>query len=353
MRNPVFVACADVHLHPHPHGNTYDSEGHSSRVALTIAALREVLVTASKLNVPCWILGDLLHEKHHVPVEVIEPLLQLRDEFREVYVNLLVGNHERPDRFSDVNTLSWLANGDRWHVYEGVERLESTTHAHDFDIYTMPWYSDPEEACTELRRLVSTAPGTVPRVLLGHGCVDGSMSDNGFRLSNPKLSSEKLWLQSFNLVLFGDIHKHQRVTEEGNGWYVGALHPQNFGERHNPAGFVVVYDDFTFERVEVQAGARFAYGELDENQPLPSKASPYFVDVETGDITDLNTTMFIKPSPEAVAAASFAGHKGMRLEMDTTDLESMVAAYMTAYPPPVEAATDVASVVAAVKGMLS
>lgn len=332
MPKPIFVVTADVHIHPHPHGNVYDSQGRSSRVMLTIEALRQPLKMARELNVPLWILGDLLHDKHHVPVEVIKPLLELRAEFRSVQVNLLVGNHERPDKFSTVNTLSWLDDENQWEVFPDVVKVSAARG--EIDVYTMPWYADPTEACALLRQMVSEADQTTPRILLGHGCVDGALSDNGFKLSNPRLTPDALWLQSFNLVLFGDIHKHQSITENGRGWYVGALHPQNFGERHNPSSFMVVNDDFTFSRITIEGGPVFEYTDTVE-QTEPTHAYH-----------------FVKPSPEAVASASLAGHQGMRLEMDTTDLESMIAAYMTAYPPPTGAGANVASVVAAVQEAL-
>lgn len=318
MPKPIMAVCADVHMHPHAHKNTYDENGQSSRVTLTVRALEEFLGYCSEQDIPGFIAGDLLHDKYAVPVEVLKPLQVLQQNSQEVDVTVVVGNHERPDRFSQTTTLSCLRD------WVAVGSPDAIHHVSGVDVYFMPWFPDFEKPCAKLRDMLSQADPNVPRILIGHGCVDGARSDNGFTLSNPGLTKDMLWLSAFNLTLFGDIHKHQAIDVGMNAWYVGALTPQTFGERHNASGFVVVNDDLSFERIEINSGPRFAYGVNSPDQPLPASVSPALSD---------HTETFIKQDPDAAAETALKNHAGMQVDMDPSDLRSMVSAYYQARPP--------------------
>lgn len=306
----VFIA--DVHCHPFQEFNEWTPEGQSSRVLVTCAAIQEAVDLAVKHCATLWCLGDLLHSKQQVPAHVFAPLREALH--RSPRVQLLVGNHERPDHYSDVNTLEWLAASDESRLRR-VIGSETVLLDRGVLYFCLPYRKDPKGSLewlqTTLADYATRLPDT-PRILLGHGTVHGAKADNGSTLHNPNLPLEALLLPSFNLSFWGDIHKHQQIAS--NAWYVGALLQQNAGERTNPPGFIVLYEDFSWERVPVNA-PQFVYAGTE-------------VTIQT---SDQGVTQFIKPSPEKVAAAVVAD--APRLDMDTTSLHSMVKAYTEKYPP--------------------
>lgn len=322
MPKPIAVLVADAHCHPHRDFNTYDDTGASSRVMLTVEALKVAFTYAKEHNCPLISLGDLLHVKTHVPVEVVRPLLNLFHHTMDPPpVWLLVGNHERPDRFSRENTLWWLQATSEWRGPNVTVVNEPCSTPHILPgimTYWLPWEADQHAAQERLRELLMAADPDTPRVLFGHGCVDGAKADNGYPLSNPNMTPETLCCASYNAVWFGDLHAHQEFAP--NGRYVGALIPQNFGERNNPSGFVVLFDDLSWQRM-----------------PVPA---PRWVYHDQGDVAAQSTVTeigveFSRADPQAVAQAVMAAEpKAPAVNIDLTSIDSMLGGYIETNPLP-------------------
>jgi len=251
---------------------------------------------------------------------VIDPLIELFKEFEDVPTMLLVGNHERPDKFSDVCNLGWL---DYLHPNLTVVREVTVTSVRGVDIYWLPWTANPESSVARVNTLLqersAVAPST-PRILLGHGCIDGAIADNGTRLSNPHLPIASLCLPSYNLALFGDIHKAQRIAD--NAQYVGALHQNRAGEDDNPDGYLLVDDDLmTVTRAGLEGIPRFG------KTSLPTAVG--HVNTEDGG------TLYLRPDETAVIESLAKTMPLVRMQLDLHDLRSMVTKYAALYPPKV------------------
>ena len=318
MSKPVAVLVADAHIHPHQQFNTVDADGNSSRVMAGVAALNEALTFATDNQAHVFILGDLLHAKDAVPAQVIKPLVHLFEKHKKkgLTAHFLLGNHERPDRWSEHNTLAWLG------VYGRIVTItEVFTWTPQIDVYLFPFHNQVPEQCERLRKLVSARSQERPekiRILLGHGTVDGAMADTGVRLSNPELTPAALWLASFNLSFWGDIHKPQQIAP--NAWYVGALMQNNWGERDNPPGFVVLNDDLTFAWMPVKSAPLFKLSDSAEKKiELDSGGAP---------------VAYLRPNAETVAARAMEACGEVRLPILGDNLRDAVEAYMRVVPPP-------------------
>ena len=317
MKRPLFVAVADAHCHPFPEFNTFDEYGGSSRVLATCRAISASIDFAEEHGVAWWSLGDLLHTKKEVSSYVFKDLRTALGRASGP-LHLIVGNHELPDKFSTATSLDWLLSEDSIYHYTQPMKVY-----HDLvDIVVFPVTHDLNAAKQKLYEIVCGFDPNRPRILLGHGMIDGCAADNGMRLSSPGMSPADLYFDAFNLVLFGDIHKHQQVHH--NAWYAGALLPQNFGERDNPPGFIVVYEDLSWVRIPV-AAPRFEY--VQENA--------------TGSqVTPSGEVVFQRPDPKAIAQKATQSAVAPRLEMNLTSLVSMLTAYMHANKPPVGVTPD-------------
>ena len=287
---------------------------------MTVTALRQCLEAARLHQCPFLHLGDLLHTKAGVPTEVIDPLLALFREFMDVPTFLLVGNHERPDKYSSACNLGWL---DKLHPNLVVIREVCMTEIRGVDCYWLPWTADCATTVWDLNRTMSeraAAHPTNPRVMLGHGCVDGSLADNGTRLSNPSMTPESLGLGSYNLALFGDIHKRQQFAP--NGWYCGALHQNRAGEDDNEDGYVLVADDLTLTWQILTGVPRFG------KTAIPNAVGHVEVVDRPGE------TMYLRPDEAAVIEALEAAMPTVRMSLNLSDMQEMVTKYAAMYPPP-------------------
>ncbi len=319
-RKPIAVLVADAHIHPHAQFNEIDAHGNSSRVIAGVNALRHPMKASKDNDVPLFILGDLLHTKDAVPAQVLAPMRCLFENFECTPEDtvILAGNHERPDRWSEHTTLDWLRPyasivTEPW-VYTRKEMVAC------IDFYCLPWHPHPTQTQEILRYILQTRGAQSPthlRVLLGHGTVNGAMTDSGVRLKNPEITPETLWLGSFNISFWGDIHKHQQIAP--NAWYVGALMQNTFGERDNPAGYVVLYSDLSWERVLIDA-PKFKY--VEENHPAQI--------ARTAD----GAIVYARASDNAVITRVYAEHSATRLNLAGKGLRDAIAEYANKFPPP-------------------
>lgn len=313
------VVTADVHVHPHKDFNEVDAEGNSWRVTRSIDALRQVFDTAKRNQCPVFLAGDLLHDKRGVPTEVIGPLKQLLSDHADIQVRFLVGNHERPDHFSRANTLAWLDNGTTHRVIT-APTLECFNHlGFEVAVCFLPWsetlHADLAVMDQTMRAFAERYPHT-PRVLIGHACIDGAEAENGTKLRG-EVKVEELNLPAYNLGLFGDIHKAQRIAD--NAWYCGALLQQRSSESANLQTYMAIQDNLTATPYPIEGIPTFARSDSVEKIGK-------VVDEDTGE------TFLMKPSAEAVAVALQERVPDIRMAMDLTDLKSMVAQYMDAMP---------------------
>ncbi len=322
LAKPVLCTItADVHVHPHAQFNTYDEYGNSSRVGWAIAALDKIALHTPP-GATMWILGDLLHTKDAVPTEVFKPLAACLDKIKKggVYTQIIPGNHEKPDNFSDFTTLDWISAAGLGIVRKDV----SVQTIGGVAFFTLPWFPSMAEPLNRLREAVRAFAAEDPnrlRVLLGHGTIQGCVSDNGHPIEHAEITAQSAWFAAFNLVFFGDIHKHQQVAP--NAWYVGAPLQRTFGERNNEPGFVVIYEDLTWERIPLSGLPLFSYN--DEGRSGADVA----ID-ENGD----DVIVYTRPSDAAIVQRAGDAMPPARLAVDLRDLRAMAEKYIQAFPPP-------------------
>ena len=202
MENNLFVAISDVHI---------------SLKNLTVATqvLKQALDKARELKIPLFIAGDLNDTKALMRSEWVEVLIQLfGQEFKDIPIYILVGNHDLNNKNSDQNSLNFL------NLIPNVTVIDKTSCLTfgEVEFGVIPYMPTKEG-------FLAASESIVSKYLLCHqGFMGAFMGDYVVDESSvdPKL------LKDFKQVYSGHYHKHQRV--EDNIMYFGSPFTVNFGE---------------------------------------------------------------------------------------------------------------------------
>jgi len=200
----------------------------------------------SVVSEECMILicGDLLHNKETISPEQIMLARQFLEQCGKRCPTLLIaGNHDlnmsRKDRLdsltpccSGIHNVSYLSEtGVR--IFDNIAIVVNSLvlNSYNYETDTV----DPLKAHDFLtHETVSSYVKGYTSVCLYHGIIDGSVAPNGYILSS---CITKKFLQGFDYVLLGDVHKHQYLAP--NIAYPGSLWQQNHGEDIDHHGMIV------------------------------------------------------------------------------------------------------------------
>ena len=182
-------------------------------------------------NAIVYIAGDLVHNKIDMSPELIdltsEFLRELADRRPTIFIrgnhDMNLNNKSRMDALRPIYdslkhpNLHYL---DKTEVYEAADLYLSV-----FDI------ADDHENYIQAKDI----PDDKLKVAFFHGAVDSSMTDGGFKVTN--LNHGIGMFAGYDLVLLGDIHKHQYLDVDKRVHYPGSLVQQNFGEAYENHGY--------------------------------------------------------------------------------------------------------------------
>jgi len=184
-------------------------------------------------NAIVYIAGDLVHNKIDMSPELIdltsEFLRELADRRPTIFIrgnhDMNLNNKSRMDALRPIYdslkhpNLHYL---DKTEVYETADLYLSV-----FDI------ADEPENYTK----ATDIPDDKLKVAFFHGAVDSSTTDGGFKVTN--LNHGIGMFSGYDLVLLGDIHKHQYLDVDKRVHYPGSLVQQNFGEAYENHGYTI------------------------------------------------------------------------------------------------------------------
>lgn len=320
MTKPAMVLVADVHIHPHSYANHYDDgDPIGLRVRVTKRVLEETLQKARACGVPWICLGDLIHTGDRVATEVLSALTDLFTRYGDVQKILLLGNHEKPSRWARMSSLDWLVELPNTQLMSDCTVMNIS----GFNCFFLPHNYDHAVEADYLRKKVeevlATDEANTPRLLFGHGVVDGAKLPGGVRLSNPAWTVDSLWMQAFNAVYFGDIH--HPATFGKNGRYVGCLHPQSFSD--GEGGYIVLNTDLSYAEIPTDVTFRYKSEEV---------------------LDAVNTTaggvVFQKRDPRSIQRTTT---KGAIASLDFNNTEALVKRFIEENPPPADVNADEAA----------
>ncbi|HKC76711.1 MAG TPA: exonuclease SbcCD subunit D [Chloroflexota bacterium] len=276
---------ADIHLGTELYGHYDPLTGASSRLQDFAAALDRAVDYAIAERVDLFLFaGDAYKTRDPSPTQQREFALRLRRLLEaSVPVFLLTGNHDMPNAVQRATSLDIfgtlpLAN---LHVARKPDLYQVQTPAGPLQIVAVPWITRSalmardelknktvdemnKELLARLEQFMAHAVGRlvpgVPVVLTLHGSIAGATfgSERSTMLGTDLLIPRSLVANpAFSYVALGHIHKHQQLAESPPVVYCGGLERIDFGEEHDPKGFVVVEIEGTSARWRfVESGAR-------------------------------------------------------------------------------------------------
>ena len=246
MRKIAIVA--DLHLNNNSYGKVMD-DGLPLKIHDNIVALRFFVSQCLAKRVDrVVIVGDLY--ENSAPTSKIRRLLnaeiqQLIDHKIEVFA--LVGNHDICMEHHALEPMKgW---NERLKIVEeaGSEIIDNGSMNQIAFIY-IPHTKEIENKKYTFRDYVSKIQSKISVlkdkriILFGHFPVAGAMmNDHCVNKDDRNVSVEDLVSLNLEACFLGDYHKRQKLSKEGNIWYVGDLERQNFSEENQEKGFCI-YD---------------------------------------------------------------------------------------------------------------
>ena len=258
----------DVHLGVELHGRPLPGKGYGSRVADFLAALDHALTAADECDLVLFP-GDIYHMCSPTPTLQREFAARLCALTAKKPVVIIPGNHDLPNAWgkaSSVDIFHALALPNLW-VFRTptVERIP--TAAGDVLLAALPFLPKshlcadtstagftPAEVNTLMSSILADTVGhladtaaamgrdaeRLPCVLLAHWTVEGA-SYGGFRHSSfgadIVLPQSCLCDPRFDYIALAHLHQHQAPLP--TAVYPGSIERVDFGEEHEPKGFVV------------------------------------------------------------------------------------------------------------------
>jgi DNA repair exonuclease SbcCD nuclease subunit len=296
----VCVIGGDHHIHSHQYQN-HIVDGVPNRIHQGIEVLREGYSRAVDLGVSFIINGDLMHNKNSIDPVVMSELSAFFSN-AETTVIMIVGNHEKPDKFKSTSTL------DAFKTYNNVLVVDKPKSLTIKGVKTMlvPFAYKHKELVQEVETILD---GDTDHIFIGHYPTSGVNLGNFTLECTVKFEDFKPHL--FKALLFNDIHKHQPVGQ--NGYHLGATMQNNFGEAEYDCGWWELYvldDTFYIKRIPTTA-PRFFYVDSDEEAESLREQGHY-----------------VRLKPSVQIKKNMAETKKARLEIDTKNLNNTIDNYL-------------------------
>jgi DNA repair exonuclease SbcCD nuclease subunit len=222
------VAFADVHAHPH---RGYGDISSSQRMRHCINAIETVLQYATDHELPVFFLGDLFHIKGSLPVEALNGIISVFNDYKYLDIYAIPGNHDIIGDENALYPLSVLGVN----IYNYPTRVTINGVEFGFIPYTKnreKLEKYPFDFLEETRPQVVVAHQWVDELMGAYGGISGDVS--AFDLAGDA-----------NMLLLGHLHDHsvrdlmrRGLTEMLRVVSVGAPIAHNFGDQDN-RGFVV------------------------------------------------------------------------------------------------------------------
>jgi DNA repair exonuclease SbcCD ATPase subunit len=199
----LFIWISDVHLS-------------IKNLTVSIQVLRESLELARNRNVPLVISGDLNDGKAIMRSEWVSALINLFDEFVDVKIYVLTGNHDMDNKNSNTHSLEFLK------PIRNVVIIDkpSVHYVSGHPFFCIPYCINTDAFKDALNQ--ARANG-ITKVIAHQGVLGASIGD--YLVDESSVSPEEF--ADFDIVLLGHYHKFQRNL---NYIYCGSPFTTNFSE---------------------------------------------------------------------------------------------------------------------------
>lgn len=199
----LFIWISDVHIS-------------IKNLLVSIQVLKEALDLARNRNVPLLISGDLNDTKAVMRSEWVSALIKLFEEYKDVKIYILTGNHDMDNKNSNTHSLEFLKP-----ISNIIMMDEPGVHyisGHPF--YCIPYCINTE---TFKAALDKARANGIKKVIAHQGVLGSFMGD--YIVDESSIDPKEF--EDFDIVMLGHYHKFQKNL---NYVYCGSPFTTNFGE---------------------------------------------------------------------------------------------------------------------------
>ena len=219
--------------------------------------LKEIDRISKENTTICVLTGDIMHDKDRLDPDGILMARKFMISLGKICSRVIViaGNHDvneaNPEHSTDaVEPICFATPNIEYLKNSGLYRLETLEHEIVFVVSSLLdkkfiTYEDARKSSNKRINVMKK----VRYIKVYHGAICGARA--GKYLIEKKYSSYSTRFRSldefkgYDLVLLGDIHKHQFLDEKKTIAYVGSLIQQNFGESIDKHGILVWFFENT------------------------------------------------------------------------------------------------------------
>jgi exonuclease SbcD len=259
---------ADIHLGMENYGRVDPTTGLSSRLGDFLHSLDAALDYALEQEFDLVLLaGDVYKNRDPSPTIQREFARRIRRlSEAEIPTFLLVGNHDLPNTWARAHTVEifdTLGVPNIWVAHKPGRWVIPTRHG-PLQIVALPWvtyhniltkdefrtygHGELNQLMVEkieqvIDRLVGELDPTMPVIFTAHAAIHGARfsSEQSVSLGGDLLLPLNMIARpEFDYVALGHIHKYQVLATNPPVVYPGSLERIDFGEEHDPKGFVTV-----------------------------------------------------------------------------------------------------------------
>jgi len=267
---------ADIHIRPYKRHHEYKQVFQSLYNSIKLQATKNSIIA---------VLGDIVHAKTEMSPELIDTVSDFFNNLASLcYTIVIPGNH-------DAN----LNNKNRMDAISPILRNinnKNLIYLKDSGVYQFAdLYFVNMSVFNNTKKLdLNGIKELKPKIALFHGIVDKAINKFGFHFRNEKIDKDVF--SSYDIVLLGDIHKHQYLAP--NIAYPGSLIQQNHGEdlEHGyilwdmtdfSSEFIKIPNDYGYYTLEIRNGI------IPEVTDIPKKCRLRIqaYDIIAGDLTNL------------------------------------------------------------------
>lgn len=225
-------------MHDHGQFNDPSVRPYGSRIERSVTSLRFGFDQARFYKVPLIHNGDLMHLKNSISPLVLCALYQICIDNADVLFWVNTGNHERPDKHSNMTTLTALGMFQHITVIPAAWVFATEECVFCF----LPFYSTQGQREADLEAICDMTKEITdkPKILFTHYPLGGAAIGRGLKLTGG-LKFDDFAPAYFDLILFNDIHKHQPVGT--HGYHLGATHGNSFNEADYECGWWLIGKD--------------------------------------------------------------------------------------------------------------
>ena len=218
----------------------------------------EISTRLAGKNAVIVVAGDTFHTKIELSPESVELAAEFFSKLAEIaHVLVTIGNHDcnanNPSRSDSLQPIIELLDNSNVHYIRDTGVYEIA------DVKFVVWnFMDDSNKYPRASEIDGDT-----KIAIFHGIVDSAVTDQGYKLPHADVSIKDF--DGFDMVLLGDIHKHQYLNKEKTISYAGSLIQQNHGELQNKgflqwsvssrsAEFVPIKNQFGYFTIDIANG---------------------------------------------------------------------------------------------------